>query len=43
MRHEVPKVDIVGLKVFHGDSPAVLLRAGRFASGVEEERVNRIQ
>ena len=36
-------MDILGINAFHGDSSAVLLRDGDFASGVEEERLNRIK
>ncbi|HQR65792.1 MAG TPA: carbamoyltransferase C-terminal domain-containing protein [Thermoanaerobaculia bacterium] len=34
---------ILGLNAYHGDSSAALLEDGRFVSGVEEERLNRVK
>jgi len=36
-------MSILGINAFHGDSAAALLRDGRFAFAVEEERLNRIK
>src|SRR5580765_8276918 len=36
-------MNVLGINAFHGDSSAVLLKAGSFHAGIEEERLNRIK
>jgi len=36
-------MNILGLNAYHGDSAAALLRDGKFAFAIEEERLNRIK
>jgi len=36
-------MNILGINAFHGDSSAVLLKAGSFHAGIEEERLNRVK